>query len=100
MLIQKSKQLQQETVFFIEIDRQPDQQALDNIKNELLSVVEDITLTVDDWEPMLNKLKGTITEVSKGKLPGGKQAKDDTVEFLTWVASNNFTLMGYRSYEV
>ncbi|MDO6486965.1 NAD-glutamate dehydrogenase [Colwellia sp. 6_MG-2023] len=95
-----NKAAKQETVFFIEIDRQPDQQALDNIKNELLSVVEDITLTVDDWEPMLKKLKGTIAEVSKGKLPGGKQAKDDTVEFLTWVASNNFTLMGYRSYEV
>ena len=96
----KIKATQQETVFFIEIDRQSDQQALDNIKNELLSVVEDITLTVDDWEPMLNKLKGTITEVSKGKLPGGKQAKDDTVEFLNWVASNNFTLMGYRSYDM
>ena len=94
------KPTSQETVFFIEIDRQSDQKALDNIKNKLLSVVEDITLTVDDWEPMLNKLKGTIAALSKGKLPGDKQAKDDTIEFLTWVAHNNFTLMGYRSYDV
>ncbi|GAA6171802.1 NAD-glutamate dehydrogenase [Colwellia sp. KU-HH00111] len=89
-----------ETIFFIEIDRQPDKTALNNIKKELLSVVDDITHTVNDWQPMLKKLNNIIADVSKGKLPGGKQAKDDTVEFLTWLASNNFTLMGYRSYDV
>ena len=96
----KIKATSVETVFFIEIDRQPDQKALNSIKKELLSVVEDITHTVNDWQPMLQKLNSVIDEVSKGKLPGGKQAKEDTVEFLTWLARNNFTLMGYRSYNV
>ena len=96
----KIKATSEETVFFIEIDRQSGQQELDTIKNELLDVVKDITLTVNDWQPMLSQLKNTITDVTKGKSPGGKQAKDDTIEFLTWIAANNFTLMGYRAYDV
>ncbi len=96
----KIKATSEETIFFIEIDRQSNQKDLNNIKNELLSVVEDITLTVNDWQPMLKQFNSVIADVKKGKLPGSKEDKVDTVEFLTWLASNNFTLMGYRSYHV
>ncbi len=96
----KLKATSTDTVFFIEIDRQSTQQELDNIKTELLSVVEDISLTVNDWKPMLNRLNEVIAEVKKAKLPGGKKEKEDTLEFLSWIADNNFTLMGYRSYDV
>ncbi|OUR62288.1 NAD-glutamate dehydrogenase [Colwellia sp. 39_35_sub15_T18] len=96
----KIKATSQETIFFIEIDRQSTQQELNKIKDELLSVVEDISLTVNDWQPMLKQFNVIIDEVKKAKLPGTKKAKEDTVEFLTWLATNNFTLMGYRSYDV
>jgi len=96
----KIKATSEETIFFIEIDRQPSAKELDDIKNELLSVVKDVTLTVNDWQPMLKKLNSVIADVKKAKLPGSKADKDDTVEFLSWLACNNFTLMGYRSYEV
>ena len=94
------KATSQETIFFIEIDRQSTQKELDTIKDELLSVVEDITLTVNDWQPMLKQFETIISDVKKAKLPGSKSAKDDSVEFLSWLAANNFTLMGYRSYNV
>ena len=94
------KATSEETIFFIEIDRQAGKKELDAIKAELLSVVEDITLTVNDWQPMLKKFNSVIADVKKGKLPGTKAAKEDTVEFLSWLANNNFTLMGYRSYDV
>ncbi|GAA0820020.1 NAD-glutamate dehydrogenase [Colwellia asteriadis] len=96
----KLKATSEETIFLIEIDRQSEQSELDNIKSELLSVVEDISLTVSDWQPMLARLKTVISEVSKAKLPGGKQEKQDSLDFLNWMADNNFTLMGYRDYEV
>ena len=96
----KIKFTSEETIFFIEIDRQPGKKELEVIKKELLSVVEDITLTVNDWQSMLKQFNSVITDVKKSKLPGGKKAKEDTVEFLSWLASNNFTLMGYRSYDV
>jgi len=94
------KATSQETIFFIEIDRQSTEQELKDIKDELLSVVEDISLTVTDWQPMLSQLNLVIDDVKKAKLPGTKAAKETTVEFLEWLAENNFTLMGYRSYDV
>ncbi|MDX2371077.1 MAG: NAD-glutamate dehydrogenase [Colwellia sp.] len=96
----KIKATSEESIFFIEIDRQSTKEELDTIKGELLSVVEDITLTVNDWQPMLKQFDNVIDDVKKAVLPGSKKAKDDTVEFLSWLASNNFTLMGYRSYGV
>ena len=96
----KIKATSEETIFFIEIDRQAGKTELNKIKTELLSVVGDITLTVNDWQPMLKKFNSVIADVKKGKLPGSKSVKEDTVEFLSWLASNNFTLMGYRSYDV
>ncbi len=94
------KATSKETMFFIEIDRQSTQAELDNIKKELFSVVEDISLTVNDWQIMLTRLKDVISDVKKAQLPGTKQKKETTVDFLTWVANNNFTIMGYRSYDV
>ena len=89
-----------ETTFFIEIDRQSTKEELETIKDELLSVVKDITLTVNDWQPMLDRFHAVIDTTKKSKLPGSKKSKEDTVEFLLWMANNNFTLMGYRSYDV
>jgi glutamate dehydrogenase len=90
----------EETVFFIEIDRQANVQDLDMIKQTLLSVVEDIRLTVVDWQPMLTCLNTIISDVEKSKLPGNKSSKAVTLKFLRWIADSNFTLMGYRSYDV
>jgi len=96
----KIKATSEESIFFIEIDRQSNKSELAAIKSELLSVVQDITLTVNDWQPMLKRFDSVIGDIKKAKLPGTKKAKEDTIEFLSWLASNHFTLMGYRSYDV
>jgi len=89
-----------ETIFFIEIDRQTEQSALDYVSKELRSVVSDISLTVGDWQPMLSRLKEVVTEVKKAKLPCSKKEQENALAFLDWVSENNFTIMGYRSYDV
>ncbi|GAA5140554.1 NAD-glutamate dehydrogenase [Thalassotalea piscium] len=96
----KIKATSTETVFFIEIDRQSEQAALDEIKEELESVLRDISITVNDWEAMKNRLEDVINETSKAKLPCGKKEKEDGLEFLKWMLNNNFTLLGYRSYDI
>ncbi|MEI6893092.1 MAG: NAD-glutamate dehydrogenase [Colwellia sp.] len=96
----KIKASSEETVFLIEIDRQAKQDELDAIKRSLLSVVEDIKLTVVDWQPMLSRLKKVITHVENSEYPGSTLNKEDTLGFLNWIYANNFTLMGYRYYEI
>ncbi|WP_448564244.1 NAD-glutamate dehydrogenase [Thalassotalea ganghwensis] len=96
----KIKATSTETVFFIEIDRQSEQEALDNITAELQSVLSDISITVNDWEAMKKRLSEVIDETSNAKLPCGDAEKKDGLEFLQWMLNDNFTLLGYRSYDV
>ncbi len=90
----------EETAFFIEIDRQSNPDDLDNIKQNLLSVVEDIRLTVEDWQPMLDRLNNIISSVEKSPMPGNVTDKAVTLDFLKWLSGGNFTFMGFRSYDV
>ncbi|GAA6204361.1 NAD-glutamate dehydrogenase [Thalassotalea sp. SU-HH00458] len=96
----KMKSTSIETVFFIEIDRQSEQEVLDNIASELHSVVSDIDITVNDWQSMQNRLSEVISETKKAKVPCSKKEQTDSLEFLEWLLDNNFTLLGYRSYDV
>ena len=89
-----------ETVFFIEIDRQNDAAVLENIAKELHSVVSDIAVTVNDWKPMQTRLRDVINEVKKGKFPCSKAEHKESIDFLEWILADNFTLLGYRSYNV
>jgi glutamate dehydrogenase len=89
-----------EAVFFIEVDRQTDQKVLNEITEEIHSVVSDIAITVDDWQAMRNRLGELITETAEAKLPCSINDHDDALEFLKWMLSDNFTLLGYRSYDV
>ncbi|MDP5212173.1 NAD-glutamate dehydrogenase [Pseudoalteromonas tunicata] len=88
------------TVFFIEIDRQTDKKAIASIAAELESVLLDVSVAVQDWQA----IKGKLIEVTKD-IPNrkGKNSADEiqeTVEFLDWLARDNFTLMGYRQYDL
>ncbi|MEW6992402.1 NAD-glutamate dehydrogenase [Colwelliaceae bacterium 6441] len=96
----KMKSTSVETVFFIEIDRQSEQSVLDNIASELHSVVSDIAITVNDWQSMQTRLSEVIDETKKATVPCSKQEHTDGLEFLQWLLDNNFTLLGYRSYDV
>ena len=96
----RSKSLSKETVFLIEVDRQTSKQALDNLTNELLSVVNEVSLAVSDWQPMRERLAGIIKEFEKQPCPAGDVEKKQATKFLTWLNDHNFTLMGYRSYKV
>ena len=96
----KIKKTSTETVFFIEVDRITEPEQLDSIVQELQSVVSDISLTVTDWKAMKDKLNETISIVKKSSYKCSKQEHTDCLEFLNWLKDDNFTFMGYRSYDM
>ncbi|MDP5208010.1 NAD-glutamate dehydrogenase, partial [Alishewanella sp. SMS9] len=67
----------QQTVFHIEIDRMTDASAIDALKAELLSVMEDVSLAVQDWQPAKQKLEAVIAALPKH---AGKASKEDIAE--------------------
>ncbi|HCB08869.1 MAG TPA: NAD-glutamate dehydrogenase, partial [Alteromonas sp.] len=90
-----------QTVVFIEVDRQTSKADLEQLTSELHSTIDEVSLAVADWQPMLDKLKAITGQVSKAKkLPVDKSHKDTVLRFLDWLSDHNFTLMGYRYYSV
>ncbi|MCC2615675.1 NAD-glutamate dehydrogenase [Aestuariibacter halophilus] len=89
-----------ETVFLIEVDRQTTKKALDSLCDELLGVVSEVSLAVSDWQPMRDKMSAIIKDFKKQPFPGSKRDQEQAVKFLTWLNDHNFTLMGYRYYDV
>ena len=96
----KIKETTTETVFFIEVDRIAEQSVIDDVVKELESVLSDISLTVNDWKPIKDKLSDSITTIKKSKYKCSKEDHNETLEFLNWIINDNFTLMGYRSFDL
>ncbi|WP_404340237.1 NAD-glutamate dehydrogenase [Pseudoalteromonas mariniglutinosa] len=88
------------TVFFIEIDRQTDLKVIESFKQELQSVLVDVQIAVEDWQPIREKLISVTKDLPKRHHNNNKNDVAETVEFLDWLVKDNFTLMGYREYEL
>lgn len=90
-----------ETPMFLEIDRQTDQAVLEELERNLLNVLADVVVAVDDWKPMRLRLEEIVEELKSEKtpLPMDKENVEESIAFLEWMLANNFTFLGYRTYE-
>ncbi len=89
-----------ETVFLIEIDRISDAKDLKKLVQELKSVVSEVSLSVQDWQPMRDKLTEITKNFDKSNSKASSNVKAQGKTFLNWLNDHNFTLMGYRYYNV
>ncbi|KFZ29736.1 NAD-glutamate dehydrogenase [Pseudidiomarina atlantica] len=89
-----------DTVFLIEIDRQNSKDAIAQLKREMASVMDDVTYAVSDWQPMRERMQQIADELSDINYPGDKKQLREAQRFLQWLAKDNFTLMGYRRYDL
>ncbi|ALP39436.1 NAD-glutamate dehydrogenase [Aeromonas schubertii] len=89
-----------ETAFLVEIDHLTDEAQMEALSAELHSVAGEVALAVSDWLPMQERLQAIIDELPKRPSPHTKAQRETAVTFLKWVAAHNFTLMGYRRYDV
>ena len=87
-----------QTLFLIEVDRQTTKKELDALSAELLSVVNEVSLAVLDWQAMRERLAAIIEEFPNRVSPLSDDVKNETLKFLNWLYDHNFTLMGYRRY--
>jgi len=89
-----------ETALIVEIDRITEKTLFEKVVKELQSVVSEISLTVTDWQLMQAKLCDAISTITNSTHTCSKEEYSDTVDFLNWLLSDNFTFMGYRSYDI
>ncbi|MFA6311532.1 MAG: NAD-glutamate dehydrogenase, partial [Sterolibacterium sp.] len=89
-----------ESIIHVEVDRRTGADQLEALRQGLAHVLADVLAAVQDWPRMKQRLAEIIVEIEFNPPPHNL---DDTAEdcaFLRWVAADNFTLLGYREYQL
>lgn len=87
-----------ESIMQLRVNQVASQEQLDTIRQRLESVLKDVRLAVQDWQPMRARLDAVIEEITKSKLPLPKEEVTEVADFLRWINDDHFTFLGYREY--
>ncbi|NOQ16161.1 MAG: NAD-glutamate dehydrogenase, partial [Methyloprofundus sp.] len=85
-----------ESVLHIEIDRQSDPDVIEQLKNSLLGVLDDVRAATCDWALCVSEMQSEVARLKKQKNP----KQQETIEFLEWIEDNHFVFLGYREYSI
>ncbi|HMK69663.1 MAG TPA: NAD-glutamate dehydrogenase [Xanthobacteraceae bacterium] len=68
------------------------------IVRALEDVLADVRICVQDWRAMLTRVNEVAAELKASPPPLPADEIAEAIEFLQWVAADNFTLLGARDY--
>jgi glutamate dehydrogenase len=92
-----SREWSPESWIAIEIDSPPEGLAAEDIERHLHRVLSDVRDAVEDWPRMTRRAVSLADELDgRSTLSGADEAAD----LLRWLASDNFTFLGYREYDL
>jgi glutamate dehydrogenase len=89
-----------ESVIHIQFDHCLDQTFLNELKNEMIAVLNDVWLAVEDWPKMREKMGVINKQISSLNKDAPVSDIQDIEPFLKWLDTNNFTFLGYRYIEL
>ncbi len=87
-----------ESFIHIHIDGLEDAAARADVISALEDILADVRVCVQDWQPMLARARETIADLRKDPPPLPVEDIAEAVQFLEWLAGDNFTLLGARDY--
>ena len=70
------------------------------IVRALEDILADVRIAVQDWQPMLARIRGIIAELRDNPPPLPVEEIAEASQFLEWIADDNFTLLGARDFVV
>ncbi|MGP0094907.1 MAG: NAD-glutamate dehydrogenase [Xanthobacteraceae bacterium] len=68
------------------------------IVQALEQVLADVRICVQDWRPMLVRVKEVIDDLKINPPPLPRDSVAEAIAFLEWLMDNNFVLLGVRNY--
>ncbi|WP_144751666.1 NAD-glutamate dehydrogenase [Bartonella saheliensis] len=74
------------------------EQQIQNLKEELTLVLEQVNAAVQDWQPMLEEVRKHIHAYQTSLPSHYKQEGEKAIEFLNWLMDDNFIFLGMRTY--
>ena len=89
-----------ESVLHAEVVREPDPELLEQLRDQLQGVLQEVRSAVGDWKAMRGKALELAGELEH--VPAGVDAAEteEVRAFLEWVADDHFTFLGYREYDL
>ncbi|MFR9790892.1 NAD-glutamate dehydrogenase [Streptomyces sp. MB22_4] len=91
-----------ESWIHVEIDRETDRADLKQITSDLLRVLSDVREAVEDWEKMREAAARIAGELESEPVPADlpKPEVEEARELLRWLATDHFTFLGFREYQL
>jgi len=87
-----------ESVMHIEIDPLGNDAEIRETQDRLVTILENVRATVEDWRPMIGHLEATIATLKANPPNISREELSEVIDFLTWLGDNHFTFIGYREY--
>nr|WP_086938601.1 NAD-glutamate dehydrogenase [Thaumasiovibrio occultus] len=88
------------SIFHVEVDRITDDKQIQNLTQELESVLNDVDIVVEDWAAMNGQLEKIKAELHKVPGPADTHERDEVLEFLSWIGHGNYTFLGYQYFHL
>jgi glutamate dehydrogenase len=89
-----------EAPIYFEIDRQNDPIFMDELRDRIQRVLNDVRVSVADWQKMVERAKESLNDLEKNPPPLDPAEIEESKAFLRWLIDNHFTFMGCRDYKL
>jgi glutamate dehydrogenase len=89
-----------ESFIHVHVDRIQDVATQNTLIVGLEQVLADVSVAVQDWRPMLDRVANVIAEMKSSPPPVPEAEQKEAVDFLEWLVADNFTFLGVREYRV
>jgi glutamate dehydrogenase len=96
----QGKDVQQEALMFLEIDRCSNAGELKTLEKALHEVFSDVRLSVADFQAMKAKAKELLVWLDKAKLKVEGAELEEIKVFMHWLLDDHFTFLGYEEFTV
>lgn len=85
-----------ESYMYIQLEQVLTPDAARKLTDRLVNVLKDVRLATSEWRDMLKKADSVIEDLSQKVGADNKES----AEFMSYLRHNNFTFLGYRTYEL
>ena len=87
-----------ESLIHVHLTRLSGEAARGELVASLEATLTDVRAAVEDWKAMLKRLGELVVAYRWGTTPLEPATRDEALNFLEWLAAENFTFLGMREY--
>lgn len=95
----KGLEFHKEALVYFEIDLHTSEDEMAELARSIASVVGDISVVVDDYEPMMQRARQVEENLSQVSDPVMLDHVEESQDFIRWLVGGHFTFLGYSEYE-